>query len=544
MYSKYSATYNGESSARSPVWRSPHPNPSPSRNGYNRNASVVPTSNYGDRRMNDRRTPTKNGHHLDGLDDLDGKIADLSMAEEVKLHESENAWRPRFLKRRGECDEASKKTDELLKKFRSVLNKLTPDNFSVLIEQVKNLDIDTDDRLDGCIKILFEKAIREANFTDTYAKMCSVLGTIISAGTNGQRTNFKRKLITQCELEFKKHHSEAKQSSSPSAESKTNGEMDQIDGKDELQYALEDKQTKIRRRALGTVRFIGELYKQEQLTCKIMYGCINILLDEDMLEEESLECLCKLLTTIGARMEKDPVQGPQGMKQCFLRLQEIADRKSTLRVCNRIRFLIIDLIELRANNWQPRRVQAAPKTMNEIQKEVEMEENKNRILNFVLPEHGHGGYSRQGGERSYGGDGGSTSRNSSRFPRNDGFMRPPARPLPSFDVKRLNVSNKSAEAMSLGSAAMFRGWGNNSGSLSSNDFAQQRMPPPSYFGSGGSGGGYGGGHSGSGSSYNDGASASGGGGRGGYGGGNKRSDGGSGGNQRRFYNGRKSQVLD
>lgn len=37
------------------------------------------------------------------------------------------------------------------------------------------------------------------------------------------------------------------------------------------------------------------------LTNKIMHGCINVLLDK--IDEESLECLCKLLTTIGKELE-------------------------------------------------------------------------------------------------------------------------------------------------------------------------------------------------------------------------------------------------
>jgi len=48
-------------------------------------------------------------------------------------------------------------------------------------------------------------------------------------------------------------------------------------------------------------RFIGELYKQQMLTTKIMHRCIRHLLDQN--DEDSLECLCKLLTTIGKDLE-------------------------------------------------------------------------------------------------------------------------------------------------------------------------------------------------------------------------------------------------
>ena len=55
---------------------------------------------------------------------------------------------------------------------------------------------------------------------------------------------------------------------------------------------------KLRRRSLGNIRFIGELYRIKMLNGKIMHECIRKLLKET--DEESMECLCRLVTTIGA----------------------------------------------------------------------------------------------------------------------------------------------------------------------------------------------------------------------------------------------------
>jgi hypothetical protein len=49
-------------------------------------------------------------------------------------------------------------------------------------------------------------------------------------------------------------------------------------------------------------RFIGELYKLNMLTLNIMHGCVKQLISK--IDEESLECLCKLLMTIGKDLEK------------------------------------------------------------------------------------------------------------------------------------------------------------------------------------------------------------------------------------------------
>jgi len=55
----------------------------------------------------------------------------------------------------------------------------------------------------------------------------------------------------------------------------------------------------------GVFRFIGELYQHGMLTGRIMLSCIYRLMNSQ-LDEEAVECLCKLLTTIGKKFESDP----------------------------------------------------------------------------------------------------------------------------------------------------------------------------------------------------------------------------------------------
>jgi translation initiation factor 4G len=46
---------------------------------------------------------------------------------------------------------------DLYKKVRGVLNKLTPQKFSTLVSQVQALPIDNNERLQGVINLVFEK---------------------------------------------------------------------------------------------------------------------------------------------------------------------------------------------------------------------------------------------------------------------------------------------------------------------------------------------------------------------------------------------------
>lgn len=69
---------------------------------------------------------------------------------------------------------------ELFRKVRSILNKLTPQMFNQLMKQVTDLTINTEERLKGVIDLVFEKAIDEPSFSVAYANMCRCLATVCS----------------------------------------------------------------------------------------------------------------------------------------------------------------------------------------------------------------------------------------------------------------------------------------------------------------------------------------------------------------------------
>ena len=99
-------------------------------------------------------------------------ITSMSLNNDVQLNKAEKAWKP---SRKWAVNIEVLKTQELLKRVRSVLNKLTPQMFQQLMKQVQEMTIDTEDRLKGVIDLIFEKAISEPNFSVAYANMCRCL---------------------------------------------------------------------------------------------------------------------------------------------------------------------------------------------------------------------------------------------------------------------------------------------------------------------------------------------------------------------------------
>lgn len=124
----------------------------------------------------------------------------------MKLRETENAWKPSRLKQTSLTEEETK-TEALYKRVRSVLNKLTPQKFTTLVEQVRHLPIDTQERLQGVINLVFEKAVDEPSFSVEYALLCKDLAMMEVAGSDTQDSSisFKKLIITRCQKEFEKN---------------------------------------------------------------------------------------------------------------------------------------------------------------------------------------------------------------------------------------------------------------------------------------------------------------------------------------------------
>lgn len=261
----------------------------------------------------------------------------------MKLREAENAWKPTFLQnsQKTDKDEAA----ELYRQVRSILNKLTAQNFGILSEQFQSLKIDTKAKLVGVIDLVFNKAVDEPNFSEGYAILSQHLShcskQIDSSST--ERAYFKRTLINKCQIEFEQHvanKNTTEAALAPLMEKLALYEkQNDRNGVNEIKAQIAEEESTLRRRLVSTVRFIGELYKKDMLTMNIMKVCISMLIHEAATNRsnsnqanEKLECLCKLLLTVGEKLERKPVDDKTKLQHLDLsdymyQLKRIADNK-------------------------------------------------------------------------------------------------------------------------------------------------------------------------------------------------------------------------
>ncbi|KAI5423217.1 eukaryotic translation initiation factor 4G isoform X1 [Lathyrus oleraceus] len=245
------------------------------------------------------------------------------------------------------------------RQLKAILNKLTPQNFDRLFEQVKAVNIDNAVTLTGVISQIFEKALMEPTFCEMYANFCSHLASELpDLSEDNEKITFKRLLLNKCQEEFERGEREQE-------------EANKVD-EGEVKLSNEEREqrrTKARRRMLGNIRLIGELYKKKMLTERIMHECIKKLLGQCQdPDEEDVEALCKLMSTIGEMI--DHPKAKEHMDVYFERLKILSNN---MNLSSRVRFMLKDVIDLRRNRWQQRRKVDGPKKIEEVHRDAVQE---------------------------------------------------------------------------------------------------------------------------------------------------------------------------
>ncbi|KAI9097068.1 hypothetical protein DFS34DRAFT_134272 [Phlyctochytrium arcticum] len=364
------------------------------------------------------------------------------------LTKSESAWVPHSMKntKGSDVEDAEKAEEEVIaRKMKGLLNKLTIDRFDSISDQIMNVGITRESILKGVIGQIFEKALDEPNFGAMYASLCSKLSQELPKiqtwiDLNAKNNAFRRALLNRCQEEFERG---AKWSESEEKLTEQRREarskLDTMTDEEKLKIAQEDyERGKLKRRVLGNMQFIGELFVKGLITEKIMhFSCIQPLLENvENPEEEDVESLCKLLNTTGARMDHD--RAKKQFDAYFARIEELANNK---KLAARIRFMLRDLIDLRKDRWANRNAPTGPKTIAQIRAEAEQKaaEDNAKLLADRNRGSGHRGMpsrDQQFRDRRGGGRGSSDGRSGVPQVNSDGWVTPGARAAPASQANR------------------------------------------------------------------------------------------------------------
>lgn len=149
---------------------------------------------------------------------------------------------------------------------------------------------------------------------------------------------------------------------------------DAFENQDELGPEEEERRQVAKRKMLGNIKFIGELAKLGVVSECVLHVCIRQLLEKKKREGprgytvEDIECLCQIMRTCGRIL--DSSKGRRLMDQYFTRMNSLAESKY---FPPRIKFMLRDVIELRRDDWIPRKATSSegPMPINQIRNDTD-----------------------------------------------------------------------------------------------------------------------------------------------------------------------------
>ncbi|KAL0571793.1 hypothetical protein V5O48_010167 [Marasmius crinis-equi] len=341
-------------------------------------------SKRGDKRPDGNKQPGGQPHGGSAFGH--GPNAGLPLEPVAPLQVTENRWDRKTL---GAVSQDSPEVVD--RKVKGLLNKITMEKFDSISDQIIAWANKSEKEKDGrtliqVIRLVFEKATDEATFSEMYARLCRKMMEQISPQVQDDGIKnaegkpiaggqlFRKYLLNRCQEDFERGWV-AKETTAAAAAAKSKedqavkagtekkeGEDDEVALYSDEYYAAQ----KAKRQGLGLIRFIGELFKLQMLTERIMHECVKKLLGNvENPEEEEIESLCKLLTTVGQSL--DTPKARAHMDVYFSRMKELT---KSLNVSSRMQFMLQDVIELRERKWASRNTVAAPTTLKNIHEQA------------------------------------------------------------------------------------------------------------------------------------------------------------------------------
>ena len=246
----------------------------------------------------------------------DWKKKETMYRPQVQLNNrSESAWVPNRLKM--DIDKVKRMNNQI----KSLLNKITETNYEKIINEITNLEIEDAYCLNTIVVEIHKKAVREPTFSKIYAKMCLELGTTLKK-FDEINVDFKRLIISHCQNKF--------------------SERGDLKGEDDYEKNINKKEI------LGNAKLIGEFYLLNMINGDVIINkCLNTLLTETP-SELNMEIFNQIITVCCSKI----LYEKNGQNILNSMVDSSREKTSQNQLGSRIKFMIMNLNDLRKKNWQ------------------------------------------------------------------------------------------------------------------------------------------------------------------------------------------------
>eukprot|EP00928_Gymnodinium_smaydae_P056023 TRINITY_DN39470_c0_g1_i1.p1 TRINITY_DN39470_c0_g1~~TRINITY_DN39470_c0_g1_i1.p1 ORF type:complete len:841 (+),score=159.60 TRINITY_DN39470_c0_g1_i1:118-2523(+) len=289
------------------------------------------------------------------------------------------SWADMQRQRRQAASEADAQVDDqpvddavVARRAKGLLNKLTPEKFDVLCEKLLQCGVRADTaHADMLAKAIFE-AVMQQNLGSMYADLC--LRVMEHFGDEGYL--LRDALLAHCWQAFVPP-AEAWQTTESGGASEGDGSPESgtsIVGPSIDTEELEAAAAKRKKRGLGSVRFMGELFVRNLLFPYGIITCLNCLMQVP-LASENIELAIALLTVIGPVFDTSAWIHYDELRSMFWSIHGLCFDPA---ISPRVRCLLRDLLDLRDAGWVDTKratKKECPKRLEDVRWEAAAEKN-------------------------------------------------------------------------------------------------------------------------------------------------------------------------
>ncbi|VFQ85804.1 unnamed protein product [Cuscuta campestris] len=237
----------------------------------------------------------------------------------------------------GNAAATAARDEQKKRRLEVILSQLTPRNSMRVLEQVKDVNIDSAECLAALAQIAYNKAVMDPAFCEMLVDNITPLDNMLPAYFMDNKVfNFTSCLSDCCRKELQR-------------------------GKGDVAFAVHDDWIR-KKSKLGNVELIGELYMKKLVEEGIVHSCIKkILWEYENPDEADIEVLCNLMYRVGESMDNPEVNKPTDMDMYF---EEISRLSKHPNLSSKLKNILVDLVDLRKNKWQHKPAYPSHLTLN------------------------------------------------------------------------------------------------------------------------------------------------------------------------------------
>lgn len=217
---------------------------------------------------------------------------------------------------------------------RTLLSKLTLENFAKIQSEMVNVfkTIRRAHQIETVARLIFDRAIAERKFVESYARLCKELNPFSPSVTvKGKVYDFKNALLERVQYYF---------------ENKPQLLAIPADATEEEKVLLMEKNVKIQAKRNGNIVFIAALFRKDLLKDRVIGICCKLLLENPT--ETDLEHLWQLLSEVGGILDKLSDKWKKKVDEIFEKMEAYC---AELNVAPRILYKLEGLKDRRARGW-------------------------------------------------------------------------------------------------------------------------------------------------------------------------------------------------